>query len=205
MNKVLLSCVALAAGTAMAMAQDLPEYPEKLDFTLNGEKELPGVSVSSKMVPYDGSEYLQIDITGESDASVITMDFDTPEGWDYPLIATVIDDDGSPWQTRSGNSDHWYPISAVTSMGYKKGNSFNFPVIGKDVYASIFLVKGDKVWEYAIEIDFKVSMSEGSGINTVDSTAEARYYNLHGAEVVNPESGIYVKVVDGKSYKVIVK
>lgn len=163
MRKVLLSCFALAAGTAMAMAQGIPEYPESLNFTLNGEKELKGVSVSHTMVPYEGTKYLKYEITGKSNANVITMDFETPDGWDYPLIALIIDGEGSPFNTRSGESKHWYPVKDVTSMGYKRGNSFNFPVNGKDIYATIYLVKEDKVWEYSIDIEFNVSKAEGSG------------------------------------------
>ena len=34
---------------------------------------------------------------------------------------------------------------------------------------------------------------------------EAVYFNLQGVQVANPENGIYVKVVDGKATKVVVK
>ncbi|MDE6561699.1 MAG: hypothetical protein K2K75_09980 [Muribaculaceae bacterium] len=161
MKKFLLSCVALAACTTMAMAQELPAYPDKLDFTLNGEKELTGVTVSQTMVPYDGSECLTIKITGESDADVITMDFVTPEGWDYSLIDSMIGGANSPFKTRSGESDHWLPVNSI-EKSYKEGNSFSFPVNGKDSYATIYLVKGDNFWEYSIDIEFKVSKAGGS-------------------------------------------
>lgn len=75
MKKVLLSCMAIAVGATMAMAQDEPVYPTSLDFTLNGEKELSGVSVSQNMVPYDGTECLSISITGECSADAIKYGF----------------------------------------------------------------------------------------------------------------------------------
>ncbi|MDE7345534.1 MAG: hypothetical protein K2N48_02200 [Muribaculaceae bacterium] len=160
MRKVLLSCVALAAGAAMAIAQDEAVYPSELDFTLNGVKELSGVNVSQTMVPYDGSQCLTIKITGECDADAITMDFTTPEGWDYSLIDSVLDGGNTPFQTRSG--DHWLPLSRIQSQ-YKKGNSFNFPVDGKDNYGTIYLVKGDNFWDISIDIEMQVSKAQGSG------------------------------------------
>lgn len=159
MRKVLLSCMALAAGTAMVMAQDEAVYPSTLDFTLNGEKELTGVSVNQSMVPFDGSECLTIEITGESDANVITMDFETPAGWDYSLISSAIGGADSPFATRSGD---WYPVKDVMAMGYAKGDSFKFPVNGKESLGTIYLVKGDNVWEYSIDIKFNVSKAEGA-------------------------------------------
>lgn len=149
MKKILLSCMAIAAGAAMAIAQDDPVYPSTLDFTLNGEKELKGVSVSQTM----GKESLKIEITGESEDDVITMDFVMPDGWDYALIGSVNGDEDIPFNTRSS---HWLPVSLATQQGYKKGNSFNFPVNGLVNLGTIYLVKGNNVWEYPIDIEFYV-------------------------------------------------
>lgn len=156
MKKVLLSCIALAAGTAMAIAQEDPVYPSTLDFTLNGEKDLTGVSVNQTM----GNESLLIEITGESDVDEITMDFVTPDGWDYALIGSVIGDEDNPFKTRSS---HWLPVSLATQQGYKKGTSFSFPADGKKSYGTIYLVKGDNVWDTPIDIEFIVSKATGSG------------------------------------------
>ena len=40
---------------------------------------------------------------------------------------------------------------------------------------------------------------------TEAENGKARYYNLQGAEVANPQAGTYVKVINGKSTKVIKK
>ncbi len=37
------------------------------------------------------------------------------------------------------------------------------------------------------------------------ANGEARYFNLQGSEVANPVSGLYIRVVNGKSEKIIVK
>ena len=202
MKKVLLSCIALVAGAAMAIAQDEPVYPKTLDFTLNGEKELAGVSVSQTPVPYDGAECLTINITGECDANAITMNFVTPEGWDYALINSVIGGADTPFMTRSGN--HWFPINKMES-GYKKGNSFKFPVDGKESYGTIYLVNGENIWDISIDITFKVApkTSAVESINSIDGNAE--YYNLNGSKISKPSNGLYIKVADGKATKVVVK
>lgn len=148
--------MALAAGAAMAIAQEEPAYPSSLDITLNGEKELTGVVISQTM----GKESLEIKITGESDASVIKMDFATPEGWDKALIGSVIGGEVTPFKTRSS---HWLPASLATQQGYKEGNSFSFPANGLESFGTIYLVKGDNVWEYPIDITFNVSNTAGSG------------------------------------------
>ncbi|MDE7419336.1 MAG: hypothetical protein K2N35_03915 [Muribaculaceae bacterium] len=148
MKKVLLSFMAFAAGAAMAVAQD-PVYPSALDFTLNGEKELAGVSVSQTMK----SGSLTIDITGESSANVITMDFELPEGWDYALIGSVLGGSDAPFTTRSS---HWLPVSLATQAGYQKGSYFKFPVNGLESLGTIYLVKGENVWEYPIDISCNV-------------------------------------------------
>lgn len=155
MKKVLLSCMAVAAGAAFAIAQDDAAYPSSLDFTLNGEKELTGVSVSQTTV----SESLLIEITGESDAETITMDFAIPEGWDNAYIGSVIGGEDAPFKTRSS---HWLPVSLATEQGYKEGHTFSFPVNGLESLGTIYLAKGDNVWEYPIDITFKVLKEGGS-------------------------------------------
>ncbi|MDE6478626.1 MAG: hypothetical protein K2L45_00020, partial [Muribaculaceae bacterium] len=160
MKKVLLSCMALAAGAAMAIAQEEATYPSELNFTLNGEKELSGVNVSQTITQYDGAPLLTIKITGECDADALTMDFVTPEGWDYALIDLLLDGGNSPFTTRSG--DLWLPINRI-DKNFKKGNSFNFPVDGKDNFGTIYLVKGDSFWSNSIDIEMNVSKVGGSG------------------------------------------
>ncbi len=204
MKKVLLSCMAVAMGMAIAVAQDesypaAPAYPTTLDFTLNGEKELPGVSVTQTMVPYDGSEYLSIEITGESDANDITMDFTTPEGWDYTLIHSQVNGGDSPFKTRSDESDNW--IELKYASGYKKGNSFKFPVNGKESLGTIYLVKGDYVWAYSIDVSLKVSKSEGSGDSSVLQYPDALNLTLNGEKEL-PGVSVKQELVpfDGEDY-----
>ena len=48
----------------------------------------------------------------------------------------------------------------------------------------------------------------GSGVQTVavdNNNATAKYYNLQGVEVANPESGLYIVVKGNETKKVLVK
>ncbi len=64
--------------------------------------------------------------------------------------------------------------------------------------------RGSTVYFYIAPIAYAVS--EGSSVEfEAAEAAEARYYNLRGEEIAEPESGVYVKVVNGKSTKVIKK
>ncbi len=133
MKKVLLSCIALAAGSAIAMAQALPEYPDHLDFTMNGEKELTGVTVTQEMIPYDGDDYLTITINGECDADVITLDMVTPEGWDGMLVFSQFQDNSDIELLKSKapvatDEDHWWSLELAG--WFKEGNTLKFNVAG---------------------------------------------------------------------------
>ncbi len=156
--------MALAAGAAMAIAQDEPVYPSVLDFTLNGEKEISGVNVSQTISQYDGAPLLTIKITGTCDADALKMDFVTPEGWDYALIDLLLDGENSPFTTSftTRSSNLWLPLNRI-DKNYKKGNSFNFPTNGKDNYGTIYLVKGDSFWSNSIDIEMNVTKTGGSG------------------------------------------
>lgn len=68
------------------------------------------------------------------------------------------------------------------------------------------LIKQNGVWN-AEPQDFSIStLDETVGVDEIATEeGEARYFNLQGVEVANPESGIYVKIVNGKATKVLVK
>lgn len=51
-----------------------------------------------------------------------------------------------------------------------------------------------------------VEFTEATGVNEIEAVnGEARYYNLQGAAVENPENGIFVKVLNGKATKVVIR
>ncbi|MDE6028200.1 MAG: hypothetical protein K2G23_09020, partial [Muribaculaceae bacterium] len=102
----------------------------------------------------------------------------------------------------------WAPMEEMEASGMKKlGNEFTFNVDGDDHFAGIYLYKGEMVnMTNLIRIDFSVEKNSETGINGIEAAdSDARYFNLQGVEVKNPESGVYVKVSNGKVSKVTVK
>ncbi|MDE7097092.1 MAG: hypothetical protein K2O47_06330 [Muribaculaceae bacterium] len=60
--------------------------------------------------------------------------------------------------------------------------------------------------EYFYMIPVKYSEPAGSAIEGIDAIGgNAVYYNMNGVKVTDPVKGVYVKVIDGKASKVVVK
>ncbi|MDE6650229.1 MAG: hypothetical protein K2K45_09905 [Muribaculaceae bacterium] len=157
MNKVLLSCIAFAAGASIAMAQDEPVFPEKLAFTLNGQKELAGVTAEQT---YDQVWHEHnFTVTGICDADQITIEFETPEGWDGIVTPPTYSIFGKSPKTRG--EDDWDPLESVLKAGWTESNSITFNVDGMEHNSSIMFVKGDKVYNTMLGISFNVDREGG--------------------------------------------
>ncbi|MDE6650230.1 MAG: hypothetical protein K2K45_09910 [Muribaculaceae bacterium] len=214
MNKILLSCIALAAGTAIAMGQKATDYPEKLDLTLNGETAIPGVEVLQEMEtvkqdyePYESEDYLTVSITGKCEADEITVTVAVPQGWDEVLTYSGYGATDEDENTRafSEDDDYWMPLFFADMMGWKHSNVLKFKVDGAKQEAKVALVKGDNMYTLEIDFDFMVAKGESS-VESIDSIdGKAVYYTIDGVKVDEPTTGIYVRVHDGKAYKMIVK
>ncbi|MDE7350446.1 MAG: hypothetical protein K2N25_05215, partial [Muribaculaceae bacterium] len=184
-----------------AMAQAVPEYPDKLDFTMNGEKELPGVTVTQEMEPYEGEDYLQVRVSGESNADFITFDIPTPEGWDSLLVYSdytgggfEIDPLKSKAPAKEGD-DYWIPLSFASWYYLQPGNSLTFPVDGEEWGGKVFFVRGEEF--YSIEIDFTFEVKKVGGEVEVEAPAFPNHldFTMNGEKEL---PGITVKqVLDG--------
>ena len=64
--------------------------------------------------------------------------------------------------------------------------------------------RGSSEYFFIAPISYAESSTTAAEITEADG-AGARYYNLQGAEVANPQAGTYVKVINGKGTKVIKK
>ena len=95
----------------------------------------------------------------------------------------------------------------ILAFGMKTGNQFTFPADGEHYWGQYYLYVGDKYDSvHSIMLSVTVDKGEPDAVETVGADdAEVRYFNLQGAEIANPAAGIYVKVANGKSTKVIVK
>ncbi len=83
-------------------------------------------------------------------------------------------------------------------MGPKEAGKYDVTVVVR------YAVVGTTVYFWLAPINFVEGGTSAVATIDADST-EARYFNLEGVEVINPENGIYVKVAGGKASKVIIK
>ncbi len=183
-------------------------YPTQFDVTTSFE----GAEVTQK-VAGDGS--LQINVVAEKvPTDTFTTTIAVPEGW--TAIMMMSDDtnvtigSGVAPQKRA-NSAVWVPVSQLEMYGYEMGNSFTVAVKKEtpafnSYSAEIILVKDDQ-GDYAnsASLTVKVNKDMADGVEAIEAAEEARFFTLDGVEVANPEKGVYIKVVDGKATKVVIR
>lgn len=169
MKKVLLSCVALAAGTAVSMAQDLPVFPESFEVTANSESikiwqgaieniAESGVEVSEDEIDFAVSFQAEnaIVLSGTTDSENVSLSFALPQGWagvapvklnmqpmgnDSMLKTRANDFEPAPLQEFLGSlsSMGWFN---TTDVAY--GNPVVFPANGeKQVYLTYLYLTDD--------------------------------------------------------------
>ncbi len=173
------------------------EFPSSFDVTLSDNKLKIESDFDEQFGEYD------IVITGESAEKEVTVTIAVPEEWDG--FVYLIHEPEPVESDMRRLPALWFPIESLLNEGYVKGNSLTFPVDGQTYSAELNLYKGIMVdANNLIYLNFNASYLDG--ISTVGSESGApRFYNLTGAEVKNPAPGIYVKVENGKTSKVIVK
>ncbi|MDE6410131.1 MAG: Ig-like domain-containing protein [Muribaculaceae bacterium] len=191
-----------------AEVEPAPEFPESFDVKLSNNCE------ALKLTQGEEQGVYTISITGECDEEEVTVTIATPEGWTGLIGITdgeyVPDVNNEPLKTRAMEDDEeeWMPLDMMKELmeGMKEGNSFKFPVDGDEHQGQFFLYKDNMAYMTQIALNFEVAYNVEAGINAIEAAnSDARYFNLQGVEVKNPENGVYVKVANGKPSKVTVK
>lgn len=102
-----------------------------------------------------------------------------------------------------GTSDVWYstgaPVATDEWVKIDGNNDVNMTVAGAaegDIFTVSFNCATNEI---------KVVKTGQTGVASVETAAEALYFNLQGARVANPEAGLYIRVINGKAQKVVVK
>ncbi len=193
--------IAVEVNATKVAADVDPEFPDNFNVIVPTDANL------DIKQGYDQDVYT-IAITGECQTETITVTLEVPAGWDGFIGMT--DSEYEPEHQLFKNKAaavEWAPIDAMLNYGMKKGNALTFDADGEDYQGQFYLYKGDMV-DMANQIAFEINVKKSTttGVEAIEAAdADARYFNLQGAEVVNPEAGIYVKVVNGKATKVVVK
>lgn len=179
-----------------------PEFPASIDVTADSET----VTISQEADEDNGG--IMVVVSGKTDKEEVTLTFDLPEGWDS-LIGNLMPMSAEP-VVQSRAAEDWVSIedfkAAQEGEELIESNVIVVPADGKPYVGQFCLCAGDKVYT-AQGIMLSVSVAKStSGIGEIEAEdGDVRYFNIHGVEVVNPESGIYIKVANGKVSKVAVK
>lgn len=135
-----------------------PVFPDHLDYTLNGEAELPGVTVKQQL---DGVTNA-INFTGECESDKLTITFATPEGWDSMMMLDFFGFGEITNTPATRAEEDWTSVENALAQGFKAGNTITYDADGEDNFGYIALVKGDKV--YLKYINFSVNVSTDGGV-----------------------------------------
>ncbi|MDE6273291.1 MAG: Ig-like domain-containing protein [Muribaculaceae bacterium] len=193
---------------SFTLVEELPEelpsdFPTKIEITTDGD----AVTVNQYFDDEDGQ--ILVTITGATNKDKLTVSFTTPEGWDG-FYANKLDEIGVPGPLRVPvEADGWAPVDIMSSMNFTQSDSLTFD-LNKEATpfgGALYLYKGDQVYTgMYVYLMGKVAYDDPTGIAEIeDIEAGAKYFNLQGIEVKNPTPGVYVKVAEGKTSKVILK
>lgn len=182
-------------------AYPAPEFPTSFDVTISS-------TAGVEMTTDDSQGVFIINVTGKSVEEEITVTVAVPEGFDGFVGIRDLDMTPEigvgPLTTRAEEAE-WWPISMLLEEGFKEGNTMTFPVDGELHSGQFYICKNGMVdVNNQINVEFEV---EGStvGVNGINASENATYYDLQGNQIAKPAKGMYVKVVDGKATKVLVK
>ena len=149
------------------------------------------------------------------------------QGGDWVVPGTKFNDNGDGTYNlkniniyQDGNENGWFGITTSSSTDWDEINANRLgPTTHNEDPSKIQhspYESNTNSWQvvagkYHITLDTNnnhivVENAETTGIDDViaDETAEPVYYNLQGVRVKNPTNGVYVRVVGGKSSKVLI-
>ncbi|MDE6479826.1 MAG: DUF349 domain-containing protein, partial [Muribaculaceae bacterium] len=184
-------------------ADPAPEFPTTFDVTLSNDA---GVELTTD----DTQGVFIINVTGHSSEEEITVTLALPEGFDGVMHMSVLDMmdpgiGGGPLTTRADEPE-WCPISWALEEGLKDGNTMTFPVDGENYAGQFFLCKNGLVdLNNNVNVEFEVAYDATVGVSGINVSEKATYFDMNGKQIAKPAKGIYVKIVDGKATKVVVK
>ncbi len=140
-----------------------------------------------------------ISIPAESKKVALTLEYSNDaRSYTGSVLSVLVNADGEWVELKSEEAPKEYTLMSVDLSEYA----------GKDIQ---YALRG-KGGQYSYYIDvknIKIADEEESGIDSIiadEAEGEAVYYDLMGRRVANPSAGkIYIKVLNGKAFRVLVK
>ena len=194
---------ALTAGT-----YDFTFDPEAMTLTVAGEGETP---VDPDPVDPTPGEYRELNLVGEFNG------WDAANGPKFTRednVYTLVLEDGlagewkicdGTWDYSFGAGENTEVVSSEKMDAWYNGVNFTCAFEGKTTIV-FTLVEGSDAIGSSIPSNIVVTNGTSVGATMIEATeGEAVYYTLQGVKVNNPSNGMFVKIVDGKATKVVVK
>lgn len=180
-----------------------PDYAESITITTDPN----GVEVEQN---YDDEEgMIMVSLTGTVAAESVKVTIRVPNGWNgsyYKMQEVDFDHGVLNTSILKAPESNWVPVEALVKDGFKVGNEIVFATDKIEVAQVYFYKNGQADKSYSVVISCMVESDENTGIAAIEGAeAEAEYFNLQGVKVATPTPGVYVKVVDGKATKVVVR
>ncbi|MDE7380821.1 MAG: hypothetical protein K2N03_01665 [Muribaculaceae bacterium] len=147
-------------------------------------------------------------IKTSNDSAPIT--FEIPEGYDS-MYYTLAGFDSNPLRAGIEPTDDWISEEDATDpegFALKKGNVIDVDANGNNYNYYLFfgnqgMVNVEDQYQLRAQVVKDLSVSV-EGIESVEEAAP-EYYTIQGVKVANPVKGLYIKVVNGKASKVIIR
>ncbi|MDE5555935.1 MAG: hypothetical protein K2J10_12245 [Muribaculaceae bacterium] len=155
-------------------------------------------------------------VSGKCPDDTYSITLGVPEGWDgflcisyEELNAEPLKRLGSytPYETMWVDLDEFSQVAAYMGGAVSLSNTITFSTASEEPTGAFYLYKDNMVDAgNGIFVETHVTKDGVSGIESIETVeSNARYYNLQGVEVESPKAGIYMKVANGKTTKVLVK
>lgn len=174
-----------------------PTFPENITVSSDAK------SCSSSLAEEYGYLTLTVNMTTENDEATFTVN--TPEGYDcvYVQMYPEYGDDDFGGFLRNAAAASWVDPAMYGLDG--PAPSATVKADGEEHYGILYLGFNGKLdAANTVDITVKATRSGSTGVEAVEvAEGEAVYYNLQGVKIVNPEKGVYVKVLNGKAEKVV--
>lgn len=145
------------------------------------------------------------DITGNPNWETIMLTEGENNTWSAVINVTAKGNFGVKQMT-NGSQTGWY--NATEAFTYNAENTTTtLSAEGSSNLGFDYPVPGEYKFVFNTETNVLTVTPDGeAGIAAIDAdNAVAKYFNLQGVEVANPENGLFIVVKGGKSSKVLVK